>query len=85
MYVPSLPAGLLELINRIEAAVTKIIQESLIIASEELAYRFDMCCVTDDAHIEHLYGSHWTIFKMVWVVVLFDVSFIAVIVILYKS
>jgi hypothetical protein len=46
VYVPPLPADLPETRNRIEAAVAKITQQTLIKAWEELAYRLDVCRVT---------------------------------------
>lgn len=42
MYVPPLPANLLNLRNRIEAAVTTIIPQTLVNIWEELSYRLDV-------------------------------------------
>lgn len=52
VYVPPLPADLPDL--RIEAVVATITPDTLIKVWEELAYRLDVCRVTNDAHIEHL-------------------------------
>ncbi|XP_031330713.1 uncharacterized protein LOC116161496 [Photinus pyralis] len=54
VYVPPLPADLPDLRNRIETAVAAITNETLIKVWEELAYRLDVCQVTNGAHIEHL-------------------------------
>jgi hypothetical protein len=54
LYVPLLPADLPELRNRIEAVVATITQETLTKVWEELAYRLDVCRMTNGARIEHL-------------------------------
>lgn len=54
VYVPPLPADIPELRNRIETAVAAITNETLIKVWEELAYRLDVCRVTNGAHIENL-------------------------------
>ena len=52
--MPPLPADLLELRNRIEAAVATITENTLLNVWEELGYRLDVCHVTNGAHKEHL-------------------------------
>ncbi|PSN44682.1 hypothetical protein C0J52_15632 [Blattella germanica] len=54
VYMPPLPADLLELGNRTEAAVATITENTLLNVWEELGYRLDVCRVTNGAHIEHL-------------------------------
>ncbi|GFT07564.1 uncharacterized protein TNCV_4045311 [Trichonephila clavipes] len=54
VYVPSLPVDLPDLRHRIEAAVARIASDTLNNAWDELAYRLDVCRVTNGVHIEHL-------------------------------
>ena len=51
---PPLPANLPELRDRIGEAVAAVTPDMLINVWEELAYRLDVCRVTNMAHIEHL-------------------------------
>ncbi|GFT11525.1 hypothetical protein TNCV_2523411 [Trichonephila clavipes] len=43
-----------DLRHMIEAAVVSITSDTLNKAWDELAYRLDLCCVMNGAHIEHL-------------------------------
>ena len=52
--VPPLPANLPEMRERIGEVVAAFTPDMLINVWEELAYRLDVCCVTNGAHIEHL-------------------------------
>ena len=54
VYVPQLPANLPELRDRIREVVAAVTPDMLINVWEELAYRLDVCRVTNGAHIEHL-------------------------------
>ena len=55
VYVPPLPANLPELRDRFREAVAAVTPDMLInVVWEELAYRLDVCRVTNGAHIEHL-------------------------------
>ncbi|GFW41844.1 uncharacterized protein TNCV_5541 [Trichonephila clavipes] len=54
VYVSRLPADLSDLRYRMEAAVAKISSGTLKMVWDELAYRLDLCRVTNGAHIEHL-------------------------------
>lgn len=54
VYVPPLPQSLVELKERISAAVQTIDRTVLQNAWNELDYRLDLCRVTKGAHIEHL-------------------------------
>ncbi|GFV47429.1 uncharacterized protein TNCV_4830851 [Trichonephila clavipes] len=53
MYVPPLPY-LSDLRRTIETAVTRITSDSFSKIWDELAYRLDVCCVTNGAHYEYL-------------------------------
>ncbi|GFV54574.1 uncharacterized protein TNCV_955551 [Trichonephila clavipes] len=54
VYVPRLPADLSDLRYRMEADVARISSDTLRKVWDELAYRLDLCRVTNGAHIEHL-------------------------------
>ncbi|PNF20161.1 hypothetical protein B7P43_G00613 [Cryptotermes secundus] len=54
VYVPPLPRTLVELRERIDAAVMTIDRMMLQNVWNELDYRLDVCRVTQGAHIEHL-------------------------------
>jgi hypothetical protein len=54
VYVPPLPRSLVELRERIAAAVMTIDRMMLQNVWNELDYRLDVCHVTQGAHIEHL-------------------------------
>ena len=54
VYVALLSANLPELRDRIREAVAAVTPDMLINVWEELAYRLDVCRVTNGAHIEHL-------------------------------
>ncbi|PNF30068.1 hypothetical protein B7P43_G04744 [Cryptotermes secundus] len=54
VYVPPLPRTLVELRERIDAAVMTIDRMMLQNTWNELDYRLDVCRVTQGAHIEHL-------------------------------
>ncbi|GFT70450.1 uncharacterized protein TNCV_2658731 [Trichonephila clavipes] len=54
VYVPPLPADLPDLRRGIEAAIARITSDTLNKVWDELAYRLDMCRVTNGAHTEHL-------------------------------
>jgi hypothetical protein len=51
VYVPPLPADLPESRNGIEETAATITQQILIKVWEELAYRLDVCRVTNGTHI----------------------------------
>ena len=61
VYAPPLPANLRELRDRIREAVASVTPDMLINVWEELAFRLDVCLVTNGAHIEHLwtYNVNW--------------------------
>ncbi|GFX70134.1 hypothetical protein TNCV_4615721 [Trichonephila clavipes] len=54
VYFPLLPDDLLDLRHRIEADVARISSDKLKRVWDELAYRLDVCLVTNGAHIAHL-------------------------------
>ena len=54
VYVPPLPAGILELKVRIRTAIETITADMLQTVCNELDYRVDVCRITKGAHIEHL-------------------------------
>ncbi|GFV39991.1 uncharacterized protein TNCV_4412221 [Trichonephila clavipes] len=54
VFFPPLPADLSDLRHRMEADVARISSDAMKNACDELYYRFDLCCVTNWAHIEHL-------------------------------
>jgi hypothetical protein len=54
VYVPTLPRSLVELWERIAAAVMTIDRMTLQYVWNELDYCLDVCRVTQGAHIEHL-------------------------------
>ncbi|PSN46196.1 hypothetical protein C0J52_18533 [Blattella germanica] len=54
VYVPPFPANLPELRDMIREAVVTVTPDMLIKVWDELAYRLDVCRVTNGAHIEHL-------------------------------
>ena len=54
VYVPSLPASILELKVRIRTATETITADMLQTVWNELDYRADICRITKGAHIEHL-------------------------------
>jgi hypothetical protein len=54
VFVPPLPATLVDLRTRVTAAITVIDHDMLQRVQQELDYRFDVCRVTSGAHIEHL-------------------------------
>ncbi|PSN47066.1 hypothetical protein C0J52_19532 [Blattella germanica] len=54
VYVPSFHANLPELRDRIREAVVAVTPVMLIKVWDELAYRLDVCRVTNGAHIEIL-------------------------------
>jgi len=56
VYVPPLPASILELKVRIRTAIETITADMLQTVWNELDYRVDVCRITNGAHIEHLYG-----------------------------
>ncbi|GFV50980.1 uncharacterized protein TNCV_302411 [Trichonephila clavipes] len=53
VYASPLPANIRDLRHRIEATVARITSNTLNKVRDELAYRLDMCHVTNRAHIEH--------------------------------
>ena len=55
VYVSSLPANLPELRDRIREAVPAVTPDMLINVCKELAYRLDVCRVTNGTRIEHLW------------------------------
>ncbi|GFW71478.1 uncharacterized protein TNCV_3460041 [Trichonephila clavipes] len=59
VYVPLLPDDLPGLRHRIEVAVARITSDTLSKVWEELAYRLDVCRVTNGAHIECLSSTAW--------------------------
>ena len=54
VYVPALPANLPELRDSIREVVAAVTPDMLINVWEKLAYRLDVCRVTNGTHIEHL-------------------------------
>jgi len=54
VFVPPLPCDLADLKARIIAAAKNIDALMLTRVWQELEYRIGVCCVTRDAHIEHL-------------------------------
>ncbi|GFW15152.1 uncharacterized protein TNCV_172991 [Trichonephila clavipes] len=54
VYAPLLPADLSNLRHRIEVAVARITPDTLNEVGDELAYRLDVCRVTNGAPIEHM-------------------------------
>ncbi|PSN55560.1 hypothetical protein C0J52_12104 [Blattella germanica] len=54
VYVPPFPANLPELRDRTREAVVAVTPDMLINVWDELAYRLDVCRVTNGARIEHL-------------------------------
>ena len=54
VYVPPLPASILELKVRIRTAIETITADMLQTVWNELDYRVDVCRITKGAHIEHL-------------------------------
>ena len=54
VYVPPLPANILELKVRIRTATDTITADMLQIVWNELDYRVDVCRTTKGAYIEHL-------------------------------
>ena len=55
-YKPPLPQNVQELQDRIRAVVQTIDGNMLKRVWQELDYRIDICRVTKDAHIEHLWA-----------------------------
>jgi hypothetical protein len=53
--VPPLPANLQDL--RITAAVALVDRDMLTCVCKEMDYHIDVCRVTKDGHIEHLWGG----------------------------
>jgi hypothetical protein len=53
-FVPPLPRDLTDLKAQIIEAVKNIDAPMLTCVWQELEYRINVCCVTHDAHIEHL-------------------------------
>jgi len=56
VYVPLLPASITELKARIRTAIETITADMLQTVWNELDYRVDVCRITKDAHVQHLYG-----------------------------
>ncbi|PSN41592.1 hypothetical protein C0J52_17614 [Blattella germanica] len=54
VYIPPLPATLVELKERITHAFTTITRDMLLCVCDEFQYRLDVCRVTKGSHIEHL-------------------------------
>jgi hypothetical protein len=54
VYVPPLPASILELKVRIRTAIETITAEMLQTVWNEQDYRVDVCRITKGAHIEYL-------------------------------
>jgi len=52
VFVPVLPANVVELRTRITAAVAKVTPEILRSVWQETDYRWDVCCITNESHIE---------------------------------
>ena len=56
VYVPPLPASIMELKVRIRTATETITADMRHTVWNELDYRVDVCRITKGAHIEHLYS-----------------------------
>ena len=56
VFVPSLPANLQDLRNRITADVVLVDRDMLTRVWNEMDYRIDVCRVTKGGHIEHLWN-----------------------------
>jgi len=54
--VPSLPANLQDLRNRITAAVALVDRDMLTRVWNDMDYRIDVCRITKGRHIEHLWN-----------------------------
>ena len=54
VYVPPLPATILELKVRIRTAIETITADMLQTVWNELVYRVDVCRITNGAHVEQL-------------------------------
>ena len=54
VFVPSLPANLQDLRNRITAAVAPVDRDMLTRVWNEMDYLIDVCRITIGGHIEHL-------------------------------
>jgi len=54
IYVPPLPASILDLKVRIRTAIVAITADMLHTVWNELDYRVDVCRIAKGAHIEHL-------------------------------
>jgi hypothetical protein len=54
VYIPPLPASILELKLRIRTAIETITADMLQTVWNELDYRVDVCRITKGAHMEHL-------------------------------
>ena len=54
VYVPPLPADLVELTNRITAAVKSMTEDTLRRIWDEFSYRVDVVRAAGGGHIEHL-------------------------------
>jgi hypothetical protein len=56
VFVPSLPANLQDLRNRITTAVAQVDHDMLTRVWNEMDYRIDVCRITTCGHIEHLWN-----------------------------
>jgi hypothetical protein len=54
VFVPSLPANLRDLRNRVTAAVALVNRVMLTWVWDEMGCRIDVCRISKDGHIEHL-------------------------------
>ena len=54
VFVPPLPANLLDLRNLITAAVALVDRDMLTRVWNEMDYRIDVCRITKGGHFEHL-------------------------------
>ena len=52
LFVPPLPANVVELRTRITAAVANVMPEMLRSVWQETDYRWEVCRITDGSHIE---------------------------------
>ena len=52
VFVPPLPASVVELLTRITAAVAKVTPEMLRSVWQETDYRWEVCRITSGSHIE---------------------------------
>jgi len=52
VFVPPLPANVVELRTRITAAVAKVTPEMLCSVWQETDYRWEVCRITNGSHIE---------------------------------